>query len=340
MEDRQLPGYHRRRVRTKLYLKYECRVATGLYWADVSEGSINLDSANNIQVYFRSLTEEERSPEIRSDASFCRVTCEADASAKVVEGLSNYNEARSMWNKLPAELREFANRWSLQLNDYVRLAVSTLRWRFALAGPHNPVVAAGATQWSLDGANWRQFPQELRLYGMAAQRVPPTSPYVDAVEDLIQRNEREPVAHELLREARDHQFTSPRSALIVGVAAAEVGIKAYISRLVPEAAWIMDEVPSPPIWKILSKYVPSLTPKRTFAGKPVVIPKRLRTIVQNAVDLRNDLVHSNAAPPAIDKVVEALDAVQDLLWLLDHHAGFDWAQQFISHKTREELGLS
>jgi hypothetical protein len=115
--------------------------------------------------------------------------------------------------------------------------------------------------------------------------------------------------------------------------------KAYIAQLVPNAAWLVDESPSPPIGQILVKYLPSLEPRAKFDGKPVVIPRPIRKALATAVERRNKLVHAGAERPPIDEVIAALDAISNLLWLLDYHLGHAWAQTHLSYETQVELGL-
>jgi hypothetical protein len=68
-----------------------------------------------------------------------------------------------------------------------------------------------------------------------------------AVADLVTSSQREPVAHELWREAWNLRHTNPRSSLVIGVAAAEVGLKQLIAASVPDAASLVENIPSPPL---------------------------------------------------------------------------------------------
>jgi hypothetical protein len=55
----------------------------------------------------------------------------------------------------------------------------------------------------------------------------------------------EPLAHELLREAKAALGGSPRGALLMAATALETGVKTHLSRLVPDASWLLSEMPSP-----------------------------------------------------------------------------------------------
>ena len=54
---------------------------------------------------------------------------------------------------------------------------------------------------------------------------------------------------------------------------------------------------------------------------------------------RNKLVHTGADHPATEETIAALDAVTDLLWLLDFHLGHSWAAEYLSYQTQLDLGL-
>jgi hypothetical protein len=101
----------------------------------------------------------------------------------------------------------------------------------------------------------------------------------------------EPLGRQLFREAWSERETRPRSALVIGVAAAEVGFKKLVGTLVPQARWLMDEIQTPPLGTMLRKFLPTLPVK--FASPPSVLLKQL----DEAVKRRNKLVHAGQPPP-------------------------------------------
>jgi hypothetical protein len=71
---------------------------------------------------------------------------------------------------------------------------------------------------------------------------------------MVEAGDREPVALQLFREAWELKRSNPRSALAIGIAAAEIGVKDLIASLIPNALWLV--TPSPagaplPDWKEL-----------------------------------------------------------------------------------------
>lgn len=148
----------------------------------------------------------------------------------------------------------------------------------------------------------------------------------------------EPLAHELLREAATVGRTSPRSALLIAATAAESGVKSHVSRVAPDTAWLMQEIQTPPIDKILRYFLPAL---HSAKGRDIEfwseIHPRLKEI-KTLFEVRNKVAHTGCAVPADTSVVDALELVGDLLYLLDVLEGHEWAKQRVSHPLRQRLG--
>jgi hypothetical protein len=155
----------------------------------------------------------------------------------------------------------------------------------------------------------------------------------------------EPLYHELFREAWEQRRTNPRSAIVIGIAAAESGIKQCTANLVPSAAWFVQQKESPPIIKIMKNYFPTLSTKAKLNGK-VFIPKSIYDEIDIGVQVRNKLAHAGVIPeykkesrykPYHDnlsqKTEDLLLNILDLLWLLDYYSGHEWALDHV----REEI---
>jgi hypothetical protein len=162
---------------------------------------------------------------------------------------------------------------------------------------------------------------------------------------LLQHEHEEPLGHSLLREAWEQREENPRSALVVGVAAAEVGFKHSVAELAPHAAWLMEEIPSPPLQKMMSTYLPLL-----LEGRDEILVKRLPKSIIKLVDeanqKRNIVVHKSPTGQRRYRELHAwfdqssldsvLLAVCDLLWLLDYYRGYPWALDYVRGETLED----
>jgi hypothetical protein len=144
----------------------------------------------------------------------------------------------------------------------------------------------------------------------------------------------EPLGRQLFREAWSQVGTNPRSALVIGVTAAEVGLKRLIATLVPETDWLMQEIQTPPVGKILRKFLPTLRVKaKRVDDGPITPPRQLIGLVEKAVKHRNDVVHKGALPPSREELAKMLRAISDLLWFFDVYLGEHWAIKHVSPET-------
>lgn len=229
-----------------------------------------------------------------------------------------------------------------KLRDALQATYALLRWRQHLVGDAQPL-SVGRLDCSLDGRSWREVPAEEAqwtwdiVWSVGSLRFSVTDAK-DAAASL-RAGTREPIAHELFREAWSQRTENARSALVVGMAAAEIGVKDFIARRIPAAGWLAIELPSPDLLKVLTKFVFPMLKQAPLCfdvsrGKDGYADPVLRDL-QNGVTLRNDAAHRPGAAPEPKVVVKVLRSVRDLLYLLDYHAGHVWAVQHVRHDVRE-----
>lgn len=140
------------------------------------------------------------------------------------------------------------------------------------------------------------------------------------------------------REIWQHSLrTDPMTAIVLCVMAVEVETKRLIIDLAPDTTWLVREVPSPPIVRLLTEYLPRLS--NTVAGKP--LPAEVIDDLRIAVKIRNDLTHRG---PKGDRWattefqharhLRTTEVSSDILWLLDYYRGHDWALDNVTEGTR------
>jgi hypothetical protein len=207
------------------------------------------------------------------------------------------------------------------LRDFLKL----VRWRVGVYGSHRLIRCSEGNEWSLDGQTWTRVRGGLIVH--AGSELHATqfreSEFIE-IRDLLLRGDREPIGHELLREAWNLRHDSPRSALVLGVSALEVGIKAFIAKLVPHSEWLCFEMPAPPVVRVLEEYLPKLPVKRTINGK-VFVPEKIITNLKKAVFERNVASHKGAPVAGHERLAETLTDIQMTLYFLDYYAGHPWA---------------
>lgn len=196
----------------------------------------------------------------------------------------------------------------------------------------------GGLEISRDGLEWKPLPCTitLKLVPYPMHRIA-TPESVKEVQTLAKAQAEEPLGHELLREAWSILDSAPRSALVMGVAAVETGIKGLISQLAPDTAWLLKNVPSPPVEKLFQDFLPSLKLKLTVRGMTRGLPTSLEKKLKKAVALRNQIVHGHPIAVGRDDVQECLSVVHDCLYLLALYGGHAWAQSLIEPDTIQEI---
>jgi hypothetical protein len=229
-------------------------------------------------------------------------------------GLARPDDVRPAWFTIEPILRQVG---------------AVLRWRFGMFGD-DPLWTSTAIVIEVDG-----HPIELTPIPQAAMgddRVKLGADGLCHVADLVGLSAAQPLAHEMWREAWNLRHASPRSGLVVGIAAAEVGLKQLIALLAPSAASLVEHLPSPPLDTLIRRVLPSL-PTRSALDPANLCPQHLRKRLIEAVEARNLVVHQGAMPQ-LDLRSTLLD-IRDFLYLLDWHAGHAWAEALLSQRTRD-----
>ncbi|WP_298261674.1 hypothetical protein [Bradyrhizobium sp.] len=218
--------------------------------------------------------------------------------------------------------------------------VRLLRWQQNLDGPHWVFDGDPALYWNVGGSSYQ-------IVGRRGQERVGASPAgiewneldrADLDSVWNEASSEESVAHELLREAKVLREHSPRSAFLIATSALEVGVKAYVAHLSPDTSWLLSELPSPPIHKILRAYIPELHQHR---GTPIDYWGKLKPWfkrVESGAITRNKLVHTGAIQIEPKDLTAYLQDVSDLLYLFDILRGHEWAKHNVSSAMRAALG--
>jgi hypothetical protein len=215
-----------------------------------------------------------------------------------------------------------------------------LRWQQNLDGPHWVFASEPPLYWKTEGESYY-------IVGLRAQGGISNSPAGIEWKDEDRADlegvwgdasAEEGIAHELLREAKVLQENSPRSAFLIAAAALEIGVKTYVGHVSPDTRWLMSELPSPPIHKILRSYIPELQKSH---GRPLDYWDKLKPVfrrVEGYATTRNKLVHTGTIKITPEDLNSCLQDVSDLLYLFDVMRGYEWAKHNLSHTMLSTLG--
>ncbi len=234
-----------------------------------------------------------------------------------------------------------------ELDDGLVRFLKLLRWQQEIDAPHNVFDFRPSLYWRVaEGPYWHVG---LKRQGGRPTRSPAGITWSEEDQREFaalwaQPTAEEPLAHELLREAKVALDGSPRSALLLTATALETGVKTHAAKLVPDASWLLSEMPSPPIHQMLRHYLPDLHKKRGTGLADWAKLKPLFNDAQTLAEYRNDLTHTGQMPAkALAELPALINSVSDLLYVLDVLDGHDWAKECvglhsIGGKTRKLLG--
>ena len=277
----------------------------------------------------------------------------ADAPPKAYEELVKYSRGdldrvlgdgtrvRPSEGELAGSLQEFGRQAMSGVSDAVQRVVCALRWRLGIGGPHDPL-SVRMPEWSEDDVSWKPFPMFFNTVRiLESESAPLLSKRAVELAEVAGGLE-EPVYHSLFREAWSQRMVNRRSALVIGLAAAEIGVKTTLVDLAPTAEWLILNVPSPPLEQLLRTALPEAL---KAAGHPVRFDLgagagSVLTTLRNGVTQRNACVHRPGPAPDFDKVDRFLLAVRDVLNMCDVYAGHDWAEQRIREETLREWKMT
>ena len=222
-----------------------------------------------------------------------------------------------------------------QLGTQLENSIMLLKWRCGITdGPIKSFSRRSETV-SSDGLAWRSISTTRSIknvFSVPSRKIDASA--FQEVSRLHNEGAEPPLGLQLLIEAWNQRTTHPRSALVIGVTAAEIALKQLIGELAPDARWLAENVPSPPIDMIARDYIPRLKVKARLKGKTLQPPKNLLKRLEEAIKLRNKVVHRGAAPPAEEKLRMILAAMEDLVWICGLYAGHTWAWDHVSFDTK------
>jgi hypothetical protein len=290
-------------------------------------------------VKLRQLDGNDEAHFARTGNAICTAATVKDIEPEIKAGLDScLEDGHIKISKLKPDTLRTIDEIFCPLRSISRSTIVILNWSHGLDSPPNPYGRSLAF-YSEDGSRWLQFARATtgRFNAELASRlIYARDVRVDEVVRKVELGCEEPLGRQLFREAWQQIEINPRGALVIGVAAAEVGLKGLISTLLPGAEWLVQELQAPPVRKILRDFLPTLPVRaRWVDGSEIKLPSKLISEVVKAFELRNKVVHVGALPPNRQELATTLQAISDLLWICDVLLGEHWAMKHVSLQTKK-----
>jgi hypothetical protein len=278
--------------------------------------------------------------DFRRGNAICTAVTVRDIEPDIQTGISDNIIGNSInWKSLNENSVKFIDNIYDSLRTISRATVTMFNWTHGRDSPLDPFGSIQAW-YSESGEQWHKY-SIARSIGLdlssATTSIIAKYVRVDEVVQKVEAGAEEPLGRQLFREASSLASTNPRSALVIGVTAAEVGLKRLIGTLIPEANWLVQEIQMPPATKIMRDFVRTLPVKAKLKdGRPLALPSKLINQVEKAFQLRNKVVHVGVTPPSREELARMLQAISDLLWICDVYLGEHWAMRHVSLETQKE----
>ena len=240
------------------------------------------------------------------------------------------------WKHYPNDLKAICERASEELTLESQRFIKLLMWFFNIDHVHNPIRHI-ALYCNTRGRNYHVVSHPGQSGGHWQNDVVWSETNADGFGPLWGGKSEEPLGHELFREAGSLVHSAPRSALLMLVSALESAIKSYISDRLPGSQWLLAEVPSPPVPKMLRQFVPTLQPARAINLSQWSGLKPILKSVTDLTEQRNRLTHRGIMEVSTNELVSFKEDVSDVLYILDYLRGEDWAINNVRKKTCRAL---
>jgi hypothetical protein len=228
-----------------------------------------------------SVKELDRNNEARSARlvnAICTATSVTDIKPEIKTELNRCLEDGNVKiSKMKPATLKIIDEIFYHLRAVSRSTIIMFNWTHGLDGPPDPYGLPHAF-YSEDGNIWFQYSQARKIVLLTEEATHSIFARNAQIEEVVRKVEagaEEPLARQVFREAWSHIGVNPRSALVIGVSAAEVGLRGLIGTLIPDAKWLVEEIQTPPVGKILRKFLPTLRVKaRWVDGRPITFEDR------------------------------------------------------------------
>lgn len=231
----------------------------------------------------------------------------------------------------PQSFTSFMCQVHKELTDSTNKVLDAFFWRTATKNNHK--IESDFIRWSKNNKNWHLSPlhESVMVIDMQHQFSLLDSQKKE-ISRLAETETQAPVHHELFREAWGQRNDNPRSSLVIGISSLEVAIQLTFRELSSDESWPFENIESPPVVDILTKHLTQLPVKNKIDNKVLPPPQAIIKTIKKGVFSRNNIVHNGKSAPNSVSLNGMLNAIRDVLWLLDYYRGHKWAYDFIAVK--------
>lgn len=226
----------------------------------------------------------------------------------------------------PDHFKQFVLATDKLLGDIADKTVHVVRWRMGSRGEHG-MLRGLQSEYSLNGNSWFPVPRNLVATVEGHSVLEASAVAVNEIGKLVSSGKTEPVAHNLWNEAWTQRSMNPRSAIVLGVSAAETAIKSYIAEVAPETEWLIRNLQSPPILRLYADYLRELVHEDSHFPYLELIDEERLALLKKGIQARNTVVHAGDYSLRARGLEDILVVIKDFLWIIDMLSGYSWAEE-------------
>jgi hypothetical protein len=261
---------------------------------------------------------EESNPQ--KTTLICESVCEQNVEQPIQEAFQQF----STGGPLEPTYRALFTRVLSDLYDSMQKVISVFRWRSSLMDGPMKVFSRGTEGYSFNGVDWRDEPRRAVSatisFGHPQPKAAVSEQVVQEIIGLVKQDVDEPLERQLFREAWNLRSENPKAALVIGLAAAEIGFRRLIGPVGGRKA----------ISRLLAEHWPGPPSKYKINGKEIKPSASIIRILQEGIRQRNAVVHEGSPAPNQDELGDVLHNIGQLLWIWDLYAGHAWALEHLS----------
>jgi hypothetical protein len=240
----------------------------------------------------------------------------------------------------PPDFIRFTRNLEKELDSLSTHVLQLIGWKNKVfGGPHRLECNLCHMRWAREDEDKIDDKFLRRQYPMGSMTLKRPEIWEGTLSIDMVNSESAPLYYELLNDGIRTITTSPRSSLVILVAAIETAIKHYVTAAVPDAGWLIENMPSPPLFKLLSSYLEQLPAINHHLDKCLRIPKTDLKVIQKSVEKRNRIVHGKEANLTADLLEEVQRVATETLYYFDWLQGDDWAYEYISEQLKGRIQL-
>lgn len=232
---------------------------------------------------------------------------------------------------LPDSYRSLLKEKRDLLTDPIRRVVDLLSLRVGgLPDAHGPHLRLLQLR-SGNNEDWTSLPQTSGTGGSRGGGIPVVDHEVIAdVQAWLSTVAPRTGGYALFREAWSAVLQHPHASFLTAFAALETAAKEWVATQIPHAGWLVKEMPSPPVHRLVGEMIADVVEARGDDDLAAQL-RRFADPIRKHAGMRNHVVHGRRQDMSHGQAKSALKELEEAFWLLQLAAGVEGSDSALEH---------